>query len=641
MNKAGPLMSHSRSKFAIVVLACAALAGAFGAAATPCAEAQGAAHIATQSRVAGLIEQLGAPKYVLRQAAQQALRDEGLSAFDQLLQATADADPEVAAAARRLLETMTVRWTRGGDTQEVRLELQDFSAQTEAKRRVAIRNLADLDQQQGVSALCRIARFDVSERVAREAALLAMPISTLDIPAQQYAAVAEAQQQLVAEFGPSSRPTGEWLRLFAQQASDPQATIEPWRTAIADEQELVTARRPFTSERFIANLRWNWLRVQLTANKYQHLPQTVDSLAVPNQPESEASLIRALEWMVEAGADESVDKLIASRREQLTTKRGLYLAAMIRDKQGRPEESAKLAEQAFAAPPDPADELHLENRKALDGRVMAAIRVQSQGYSDWAQREFRAAAEQTPALSINSVYARWQLADLLMDHQEYAQAADELATSTDAIDRDRQSRSLFSHYREEFQKVARRELQSLTDMAARREYCRALAARDRGDGAAEIAALQAAIKLTPGDADVLIAMYRVKDADEEFRRDTLRRIAVLADEKQREIIDNPNEADAYNQWAWLISNTEGDYSQAVRYSKKSMEVLGQEVGGYLDTLGRCYYALGDLEQAVAVQRRAIEMQPHMLVMQRQLTLFEKALADSQAGTQNQPGDNGP
>ena len=605
----------------------------------PVVVAQETNHADTHARVADLIEQLGAPKYVLRQAARQALRDEGLSAFDQLLEATSYSDPEIAAAAQRLLETMTVRWTRGGDLQEVRLQLQDFGTKTVAKRRLAIRSLADLDDQQGVAALCRVARFDVSEQVAREAALLAMPVSTLVVPSEQYAAVAVAESRLTAEYGLSSRPTGEWLRLFAMQASDPKGALKPWREAIADEQELVASRRPFTSERFIANLRWNWLRVQLAAQEHEHLLETVDALAIPNMPGSEAALIRALEWMVEAGADKSVDQLIASRREQLTTKRGLYLAAMIRDKQGRLDESAELANQAFAAAPDPADEVHLENRKALDGRVMAAMRVEAQGYSDWARREYRAAAEQTAALSINAAYARWQLADLQLDHEEYAQAADELAISTDAIDRDRQSRSLYSHYREEFNRVTRRELPSLTDMAARRDYCRALAARAEGDREAEIAALESAIKLTPGDADILIAMYRVQGADETFRRETIRRIHVLADEKQREIIDNPNEPDAYNQWAWLISNTEGDFSKAVRYSQKSMEVLGQEVGGYLDTLGRCYYALGDLERAVEVQRRAVEMQPHMQVIKRQLVMFEEALAKSRSDEKSEPANS--
>ena len=82
----------------------------------------------------------------------------------------------------------------------------------------------------------------------------------------------------------------------------------------------------------------------------------------------------------------------------------------------------------------------------------------------------------------------------------------------------------------------------------------------------------------------------------------------------------------YNQWAWLVSNTEGDYDKAVRYSLRSLE-FNPDQASCLDTLGRCYFSAGRIEEAVEVQRRAVELQPWMKIMRRQLDEFEAALAD--------------
>ena len=55
---------------------------------------------------------------------------------------------------------------------------------------------------------------------------------------------------------------------------------------------------------------------------------------------------------------------------------------------------------------------------------------------------------------------------------------------------------------------------------------------------------------------------------------------------------------------------------------------GESAGAsFLDTLGRCYYAAGDYENAVKYQRQAVEKVDYMQVMQRQLALFEKTLAE--------------
>jgi tetratricopeptide (TPR) repeat protein len=178
-------------------------------------------------------------------------------------------------------------------------------------------------------------------------------------------------------------------------------------------------------------------------------------------------------------------------------------------------------------------------------------------------------------------------------------------------------------------------------VAARFHYYRACQHRDAGDRQRERDELDLAIKFDHTDADVLIAMYRHPDADASWRAGVRQRIRDLTREFQQAINDNPVDPTPYNQWAWLIGNTEGDFQQAIRYSHRSLELIppgsGDSAGAsFLDTLGRCYYAAGDLENAIKYQRQAIEKVDFMQVMHRQLALFEKTLAEKQrAGSVSQ------
>ena len=121
-------------------------------------------------------------------------------------------------------------------------------------------------------------------------------------------------------------------------------------------------------------------------------------------------------------------------------------------------------------------------------------------------------------------------------------------------------------------------------------------------------------------------MFRVADADDAWMADTRKRIQKLSKEIEEKIEENPNDSVAYNQWAWLVANTEGDFQKAVRYSRRSLE-LDPGTASFLDTLGRCYYSAGNYEKAIESQREAVRLIPHMQVMQRQLKVFEKTLSE--------------
>ena len=137
-------------------------------------------------------------------------------------------------------------------------------------------------------------------------------------------------------------------------------------------------------------------------------------------------------------------------------------------------------------------------------------------------------------------------------------------------------------------------------------------------------------------------MYRIDDGDTAWKTKTIRAIQDASERFRRTILDSRRASEqgsgreepsmplpnALNQLAWLVSNTEGDYTEALRMSKKSLELEPGDAG-IMDTLGRCYYSVKDYENAVKYQRWAHERSPHDGHIRRQLELFEKALADSQ------------
>lgn len=92
-------------------------------------------------------------------------------------------------------------------------------------------------------------------------------------------------------------------------------------------------------------------------------------------------------------------------------------------------------------------------------------------------------------------------------------------------------------------------------------------------------------------------------------------------------VKNEQIALVYNQYAWLISNTTGDFDRALEMSKRSLEIK-PNYATYLDTLGRCYYAKKDYTNAVKYQRMAVKLKPFSPSMKRQLALFEEALKNS-------------
>jgi tetratricopeptide (TPR) repeat protein len=543
-------------------------------------------------------------------------------------------DPEVAATAERLLAQMTVRWTRPADSPQVRDLLELYGRLDEEERAEAIAGLAVLEDREGLAALCRVARFDLSEKVASLAAAaviggvdLAQRDSSsgppLEVSEQGRRELAEALAEQNQLYGPSNRATWRWLGQLAAPGDDPAQAADRWAEEVERLRDLVKRNESAVDPAVMEALAWNLLRLQLLAGQQDQAAAATRMLAEANPRRAAALLQQALRWMAAAEADAAIDRVLEDPNpiDYLTTQRGMYLAAETRLKQGRGDAAEALALRAFETKPGPEDVLGSRGRVVLRGRSAVGYRLREKAHADWARRELRGAIAEEGYLSPDGAFATWELADSLQDGAQYAQAAEELgkflAEASASEDNTRAYKLLVESGAAFFQ--------PLEALRANEAYFRALASRDAGDPPAERAALAEALTYDDSNADIVIALYRATRPGEPQHEDALNRIKTLADEFEEQIDQEPDDPIAYNQWAWLIANTEGDYAKAVRYSQRSLD-MKPEHGGYLDTLGRCYYAAGDLEKAIDAQHRAIAQQPQFQVMRRQLAFFETELA---------------
>jgi tetratricopeptide (TPR) repeat protein len=578
-----------------------------------------------------LIRQLGNPRFTVRRAAANELDKIGPEAFDQLYAASGDADPEVAASSRYVLRQINVRWTRSDDSAKVRMIFRSYGDEEDDDRKRAIAQLSALEGGEGIAGLCRIARFDRSPLVSRIAALVVI------VPADHDDSEPAVDPEIIDyELGASTRPAALWLRQYQIQLRDPAASVSGWQKLVDEEVKRLGTSADETSTTVASDLLWNLADVYRRLGDTPHLLGVVDRMMGIGGDDADDLLVHTLQSFVDHQSWEALDQFVTkyeSRIEQ--TKAPLYLVALARAQQGNKELAEQLAERASK----------LDPKQPLSS-FEEAHQLASLGQVDWAVREYHQTIDGQPAESPVAIPARVLLSRLLEDYERYQEAADALEPLVKGLEK---NRDRFGQQYENVQRIfGEREsnpvdLPEPSTLGPHRHFLLACALEQQQDWVHQREHLLQA--LSPGDhdggvdgedADVLIAMYRSQSADDAWRADTLKRIETLAQAFEQQIEQSPNVATNYNQWAWLISNTEGDKQKAIRYSQHSLELLADtrsrersisSQASFLDTLGRCYFAVGDYENAIKKEREAIRLIPHMQVMQRQLEMFEKAVAE--------------
>lgn len=567
-----------------------------------------------EARIAELIEDLGSNEFATREKAQSRLKAMGLSAFEALLSATRHRDIEVATRVRFLLRGMPVTWSRDTDPAAVRGILKNYGATGRDERVNRMQLLANLEDSQGAEALCRIVRYEIDPGLSKRAALHLLGHKKPANDARRREVAESIRESIVA----SRRPAVEWLRAYSNTLVDAAPSLDEWDQIARREIETWT-RTPEKTQRDVVRdlLRWH-----------------VDLLLELDRPaDAEAGIGRVMD-MLEGSLDELSDLVnwaatrkawfvseeVAKRFPSVYLQNAelLYRLAQARRTLGNEDGAAEAAAKALALNPRDIRAHYLLARE-LQQEIMAF---------DWAEQEFRAAITAAQGQTDNLFIIRREFSDLLFDMQREGEAAIQMQAIVASLQKDTSDVA-----------EAIRIFQSYAD------YYQAMHHGRQGEYAKQRELLVQAYDRYPDNIDIVIAMHGMKEADDAWRSETMERLKATVGRIRGERTEleqqlqtkrgDPDQvrgdlAQKNNELAWLVSNTTGDFDEALRASQESLKLKPGQ-WEYLDTLARCYYAAGEYSQAVRTQKQAVEGAPHMQQMQRQLKLFEEALTNQKSG----------
>jgi len=555
-----------------------------------------------------LVKQLGDKDYYVRQRAQDELARLGFEAFDALSAATTHEDLEIASRAKYLLRLMRVEWTTDNDPPEVKACLHGYEFEDERSRETKMQALAALPDGQGAAGLCRLIRFENSSRLSKTAAVALLASQTAaDSPK------AAVMETIRTNLNGCKRPGAVWLLTWSRLSSDPNAVMSEWNNLTNSERELLGRAPVETSQEIVAGL----TRFQIAQLK--KLGKTDEAMtAIRRLVELERgnpeSLAELLDWLTEQKAWKAVDDLARRFAPRFAIEPSLlYALAQAYADQGQKDQAEDTANRAFHLYPG-------KQRDELAHHLPVAQRLRQRGQFAWARREFEYLIEHCSNSENDELRTGTQslLAEMFHDQGQDFDAAEVLGKLVAAIDAG---------------KVAEARLgqRKPNEIRARMNYFFAAHWEAKGDKAKRRESLEKALTADPTDVDVLIACYRLPEQPPEYHAKIVELIKKEAATIRQEISGVAGQeqmgeesavALAYNQFAWLIGNTQGDFDEALKYSRKSVELLPNE-GGFYDTLARVYFAKGDLDNAVKQQTRAAELEPHSGLIRRQLEFFRK------------------
>ncbi|MCA9156916.1 MAG: hypothetical protein KDA72_01235 [Planctomycetales bacterium] len=613
-----------------------------------------------QAHIASLIEQLGDNNYHRRSDAKWELERIGLAAFEQLRQAAEEhTNAHVARAARYLIESQNVVWWLETDSLEVRELLKSYNESTGDDRDTVLLQLSERSSPDALLALCRLARFESHELRSKSAALYLMQAISKQLKLLAPPSRAQQSSQLVGSIaltlGDSRRVAAQWLQAFIDDLQNSSkletgpvadSHLARWQELVTREQELATTQPQAASQRSghsfehmrtrAVTLRlYRWLGSWITEHygREPALALVRSSLElVGNDPQA---LLTAAAWAIEAELPELVPELAAKYADQFKDEPqlGYYLAESYL--QLGDESSAQKAADAASE----AIVKQVEQLKALTNLNLEEIRANrhyqharllaQRGLFPWAEQEY------LRALALESRVQAGIRADLAQFYWfggENAKAAETLRPLA-----------------EEAQQRGEPGLPMQADVysnpaaaLANYHFYSGLAALDENKKPLASEHLRKSLEVggVSPNPDVVIALQQLGSdepfhsyfqmAFEEMSGDF--RIRVLEAEEQlskaadrmSRAMSGPRLAEECNQLAWLLSKCEISTSEALSLSLRSLELMPDEPV-YLDTLARCYFADGQLEDAVRTQKKAIRLAPHERQMLKQLHEFEAAL----------------
>ena len=569
----------------------------------------------SQQKVAELIAQLGDTNYAIRESATQQLRVIADHAIDQLLDAAnQNNDLETSLRAQWILETVSL--IKPDDPPEIAELLRNFSSRSLSQQISALSRLIRLEENAGIKPLARLIRTNRSASTSYLAALILL---------QEWGPVDPYWPHLVAhvpdELAMSQRPAAlliNRLIAFSEIADNPESKLDAKKDAFKDLESAVEQFlevMPFEAQTFGVNTTTRGVRdlareivVRCHARAALQAGFPDRGVAVAKElfdltgrdtEKNQLATADVLFWAAYSGLANLVNDLPESLQATIENQAiTLYAAASCNQSNGNNVLADEMARRAFALGSDKTNE-----------QMLAAVRLDHWGLVDWADREYRRVVS-APSLSAQQIIPfTIQWAELLNDFDRCEAAStvlkDVLTGSHGTIENIRVMDSLG------YSKDA---------LAARQKFFLARADKKKSDQKSERQALDKALDEYPEEIDTLIAYYHFPGISPTDKEQIVGLIQGALKKLQQRIDREPDEPNPYNEYAWLVANTEGDLLRATRYSKRSLE-LDFDSASFLDTLAHCYAAAGNPNEAIRCQVVALRKDPGSNTIQKNLQKF--------------------
>ncbi|WP_436716187.1 hypothetical protein U8335_00610 [Roseiconus lacunae] len=603
-------------------------------------------------KIAELIEKLGSDSYATRVRARDQLKEYGLEAFDALYEAQYHNDSEVQTAARYLQQSLLVTWSQESDPKEVREILYEYGAQDSTDRLARIELLGRLPDRMGIEALARLARFDRLELLSRRAAMLVLKQAIPDQPVRRQILAS----QLESVIGDNSRDAITWLRAYIEDLRQGRYDPQRWEEVVATQRRKVDLglNQDITAKSVLQLIKVIATRAILEDARDSAMQISIENLDLIAP--STIELAGQADWAITHGLYPVVIELYQRQRHAFSSNAELlYSAAQAYRDNGETDKGEQLATEAFQISPLPDVKLESLSEDALpredQGHSLTdhqlediaflhyavANRLRMRGQYDWAEREHRSIIASCGVETNAGIRSRISLSSIFAEQLRHDDASDVLGVLVHRIERDAEYAKrlirfdIGSHFvQSEYNFQQALELLAGDPIASEIEEAKQL--------------LQLAYRQYSGNIDILIQMYRVKTPEdtewtENVKRQLSQHIGSLHqtitqyESSKRAMPDERFKAvlgDKYNEYAWLVSNTEGDFDRALQCSLRSLKFASEEEiekrAARLDTCARCYFATGQIDRAIETQKEALDLEQHSLAMQRQLAEFQAAKA---------------
>ncbi len=394
--------------------------------------------LATNS-VGQLIQQLGSDSYATRTRAMERLQRLGLEAFDELHRAQYHPDIEIEMAARYLVSSLLVSWSKDTDPPEVREALHEYGAQDETERSSRIEMLAEFKDRAGLSALARLTRFETSMRLSRDAAL-----AILEQPMVEDEEGRRRNADLLLEvLGDNQRDTSQWLRVYAEDLATGEYSDDRWNALIAKQRHDVDAMISQTATRAsVLEL------VRICASRAIDAGLRDEAMRLAREhidliEPTTRQLVEACTWAI----DHQLHPFVLALREEFGTFFDqqpilLYGAAEAWKVGGNIDKANSLAKMALAIEPLPltAEQKEKSSPKGYEDAAQAHLDIGSnlrrRGLFEWAELEYRHVIESIEVDAAPSAIVRAELSAMLGELQRHAEVVKVLRPLVERVEKD-------------------------------------------------------------------------------------------------------------------------------------------------------------------------------------------------------------